>query len=95
MTIGVGARQRGSLASMECGYGPDGVSGLRLGADCVDVLKHMGQGMGVDNALFHGNKFVGGTTKFLLGKSETAKCSGMVVKEGAVADDFCGYARVA
>jgi hypothetical protein len=39
-TIGVGMRQRGSLAGAECGYRPDGVRGLRLRTDSVDVLEH-------------------------------------------------------
>jgi hypothetical protein len=83
------------LTSTECGYGPDRISGLRLGADCIDVFEYSSRSTGIDNTLFHGDKFVGGATEFLLGKSEAAECSGVVVKKGAVLGDFGSYARVA
>jgi hypothetical protein len=93
-TIGVGVRKGGSLASVECGHRPDRIGGLRFRADGVDVLKYVSWGTGMDDVLFHGDEFIGGTTEFLLGESETAKCSGAVVKKGAVPGDFGGYARV-
>jgi hypothetical protein len=40
MMVGVSARQGWSLASVECGHGPDGVRGLRFGADGIDVLEY-------------------------------------------------------
>jgi hypothetical protein len=95
MMIGVGTRQRRSLAGTECGHRPDRVRGLRLRADGIDVLEHASRGTGMDDASFHGDKFVGGATEFLLSKSEVVECGGVVVKEGTVAGDFSSYTRVA
>jgi hypothetical protein len=71
------------LGRAECGHGPDGVRKLRFRADGIDVLKYASRGTGVDDALFHRDKFIGGATKFLLGESEAAEYGRMVVKEGA------------
>jgi hypothetical protein len=94
MTIGVGVRQGGPLASVECGHRPDRVGRLRFRVNGIDVLEYVGRGTGVDDALFYRDGFVGGAVKFLLGESEVAKCGGVTIKEGAVLGDFGSYARV-